>query len=62
MKDLEELKDLDLSDYEPMINPSYNTNAFRDDTVVRDFEREEILSVTETTDSGEILVPRVVEE
>lgn len=62
MKDLEELKDLDLSDYEPMINPSYNTNAFRDDTIVRDFEREEILSVTETTDSGEILVPRVVEE
>lgn len=59
----QDLRSRDFSSYERTINVHPVVNATRQDKVIKDFTRQEVLSVAkDVQDDGHILVPKVVEE
>ncbi|HHU53032.1 MAG TPA: aspartate--tRNA ligase [Clostridiaceae bacterium] len=62
IKFTEDLRQLDLDNYQPTINVHPIINSTRKDQVKVEFTRDELFDGTDTTEDGYILVPRIIEE
>ncbi|MGB4609182.1 MAG: aspartate--tRNA ligase [Saccharofermentanales bacterium] len=58
----EDLRQLDLDNYQPTINAHPIVNSTRRDQVKVEFTKDELFRGTDTTEDGYILVPRIIEE
>ena len=61
IKFVDQLKDVDTSDIEPLTNPLEKTAKTRDDIVTADNLKKELLEIAPSSNEDYFLVPRVVE-
>lgn len=54
------LNELDTSGVEPLYSPVTRTSALREDAVVHEFEREDMLANAPRTDGRFFIVPKIV--
>lgn len=58
---IEQLKELDTSDVEPMMHVLEVSNVLRDDVVQPSLDREEVFKNAPKTDGEHFLVPRILD-
>jgi len=57
---MDKLAELDTANVEPMYTPVDQVSVMRDDVVVNDYSREDILKNAPETDGAFFIVPRIV--
>jgi len=57
---MDKLSELDTANVEPMYTPVNQVSVMRDDVVVNDYSREDILKNAPETDGAFFIVPRIV--